>query len=70
MSNPEEDFTFYAMTNPGHWCPKCGQEQPSEGQDCSECYSVADFNDYESEPWPHATTPEDVAAIHAMWRYM
>lgn len=81
MSWPEDDFAkpdntdwdtlieFEAMTNRGHWCAACGQEQPTETP-CAECYNLRAYLGEGEGPDPAIAryTPQDHYSLIWLWR--
>lgn len=57
---------FEAITNRGHWCAACGEEQPTDTP-CAECYTPAAF---QSPPDPIVSryTPQDRHNLTWLWR--
>lgn len=49
ITNAETYAEFAYITDPGHWCPACGEEPPGQPS-CAECYDM--------EP----ATPEELAS--------
>lgn len=70
----EVDVEFESMTDPGHWCPACGQEQPA-GPACGECYDqksmlaqCTEDDVAERRAFAMLMSPRDLADLSWLWR--
>lgn len=58
---------FEAITNRGHWCAACGEEQPTDTP-CAECYTPSEFTAAEPDPIVSRYTPQDRYSLTWLWR--